>query len=631
MVSEQTFTDMQSHDAPHHDETFGATNEQERAAHLVERAMADIADIEERVIRETGAERGSAELVAATDEALIYIAKTSNASHEISGPTAHDAAMDAVIEGALEASHLKSSNHENPAATLDHDAQMHVSITNIVRELHDTHATLSDGTDAAEAAVRAIESQPVMSDGRGLEYVQTSAGRDALRDEPQRDHEFATRDIQLISAGWSYENGTLTERPYRAMERNADAIRVLEQSEHINNEGLAVAVGSAVETVRLARASENSKLQAEIDHISVLIESRRQAGKEVPPPMQAAKDGMLAQMGQDADVLRNTTVTAAVRQELADQERTLLEAKIGERVQADSLPWTMPSQYLPPELMDGIKTTYESILAGQTEPSDDDQIKVAPPMENFEGARSYTPEDEALLTAAGIDLDNRDNSVQHLHFTREELKRANIFFINRLGGGEQPIFGMPIPDPQSENGVFNVQNRSFLTEEEFKKVYEYQQANGYGLEGKDAKDVQTDMIMYAVRPESRSSSIPRKRGGFSTREDKYNVARSPFVDSGFSLKHGVETYAPMPDGTSQRINTMTIHMVGHEKYPGTSEMFDPATVDHGQMYMNAGEFVRNFYVPPPTEQEAFSAMQSNSGMTARERNWAGPLPQPEAI
>jgi len=593
----------------------------------VERAIHDIDATRQFVVGTLGLDPRAPETVREIDDALVHVAESEVGAHDIDAP---DAVRAVLIEGALEVTGAVDSSGENPAARLDHilDPEMHQMLTEAVADLGHSHAELPGGVSAAEAVIAAVESQLVMSDGHSLEHVQPSStltGGDSLRDVSQQNHEHAGDDIRLISVGWSYENGVLVERPYRAMERNADAARVLEQAEYVDNEGLAVAVGSAVETVRLTRANENSKLQAEIDHISVLIESRRQAGKEVPPPMQAAKDGMLAQMGRDGDVLRSPTVAAAVRQELADQERTLLEAKISERIQADRLPWTMPDQHLPSELMDGIKITYESMLAGQAEPSDDDQIKVAPPMENFAGAIHYTPEDEALLAAAGIDLENRDNSVQYFHFTREELKRANVFFINRLGGGEQPIFGVPIPDPQSKNGVFNVQTRSFLTEEEFKKVYEYQQANGYSLDGKSPRDVQTDMMMYAIRPESRSAVPPLKGSGFSTRENKYNDAHSPFVDSGFSLKHGVETYAPMPDGTKQRINTMTIHMVGHEKYPGTSEMFDPATVDHGQMYMSAGEFIRNFYVPPPTEEEVLLAMQSNGGRTARERSWVGPL------
>ena len=623
MVSEQKLTATHSHDELHNDEALDATNEQERTG-TMERALADIAAVEERVADETGLDRHSPEVVAATDEALVYIAEANNANRETSGITAHDAAMDVIVEGALEARHLKVSSAENPAAMLDHDEDMHARITAVVKELHDAHVTLPDGSDAAEAAIRAIESDPIMSEGaRGVEYVGASEQTEHRRDDDP------AGDVRAISNGWLYENGTLVERDYRAIERSTQAARVVKHSEYIGNEGLTAAIDAATEALQAATLQSNMKLQKEIDQVSSLIQGRLEAGGDVPAPMQAARDALVARLGTVGDISRHPSVVAAVRQELADQERVSLEAKIEARVQADKLPWTMPGSCIPADMMNSIQMTYESMFGEQPVPADSDQIKVAPPMEVFDGAKNYTPEDEALLAAGGIDLRSRAGVAEVNHFTRAELKAANIFFINRLGGGEQPIFGVPIPDSDSENGVFNVQDRSFLTEEEFKKVYEYQQANGYGLEGKDPRDVQADMMMYAVRPESRNISRPRKRPGLSTREDKYNVARSPFVDNGFSLKYGVETYAPMPDGTSQRINTMTIHMAGNEKYPGTSEMFDPATVDHGQMYMSAGDFVRNFYISPPTRQEALLAMQSDAGMTKRERSWVGALPEAE--
>ena len=626
MISEHTHNDTQSRSASHDDELLGVASEQERAHQLIEHALADIADVEERIVRDLGVAPHSAEAVAATDEALVYIARESNGSHDVPELTAHDAAMDVVVEGALESSGAKFSGHDNPAATLDHDGEMHARITELVQELHDTHATLPDGTDAAEAAILAIEQHPIMQQGvRGVEYANSDK---TLQNDKYQGHDVST-ELRAMSNRWRHEGGSLVERNFSAIERSTQASRVIESSGYVGDKGLEATVHAATGALEATAALNNTKLQKEIDHLAGLIESRIQAGSEIPAPMQAAKDALEARISTAGDVSKHPSVIAAVRQELADQEKHALQEQIEARLHADELPWTMPDAQIPADMMDGIRVTYESMFTQESILSDSDQIKVAPPMENFERATQYTPEDEALLATGGIDLSSRGSGVQPNHFTRGELKAANVFFVNRLGAGEQAIFGIPIPDAQSEGGIFNVQDRSFLTEEEFKKVYDYQQANGYGLDGKSPRDVQTDMMMYAIRPESRSAVTPLKGSGFSTRENKYNDARSPFVDSGFSLKHGVETYAPMPDGTKQRINTMTIHMVGHEKYPGISEMFDPATVDHGQMYMSAGEFIRNFYVPPPTEEEALLAMQSNGGRTARERSWVGPLPDSE--
>jgi|GEM_PF-1112663 len=627
MTSEYKYNDTQPHGSSYEDELSDAASEQERGHQLIERALADIADVEERIVHDLGVAPHSAEAVAATDEALVYIARESNGNHGVSELAAHDAAMDVVIEGALEFRGVKFSGHDNPAALIGRDPELHDRVTAVVAELHDTHAQLPGGADATEAAIFAIEQKPIMQQGeRGVEY--TKGGETLWNDESRNDHD-TTAELRAMSNAWRYENGSLVERDFSAIERSAEASRLMESSGYVGNEGLEAAIRAAATALEATAALNNTKLQKEIDHLTGLIESRIQAGGEIPAPMQAAKDALEARISTAGDVSKHPSVVAAVRQELADQERRALQEKIEARLRADELPWTMSDAQIPVDMMDGIRVTYESMFTQEFILSDSDQIKVAPPMENFEGATQYTPEDEVLLAAGGIDLSNRGNGVQPNHFTRGELKAANVFFVNRLGAGEQAIFGIPIPDAQSEGGVFNVQDRSFLTEEEFKKVYDYQQANGYGLDGKSPRDVQTDMMMYAIRPESRSAVTPRKGSGFSTRENKYNDARSPFVDSGFSLKHGVETYAPMPDGTKQRINTMTIHMVGHEKYPGTSEMFNPATVDHGQVYMSAGEFVRNFYVPPPTEEEALLAMQSNGGRTARERSWVGPLPDSE--
>lgn len=313
------------------------------------------------------------------------------------------------------------------------------------------------------------------------------------------------------------------------------------------------------------------------------------------------------------DFLLDREVVRAVTAELSEQEKIAVEKIADDRIDADRFPWTMPKSELPKALIEIYKAYYDS-LTRVVEPKPDDVFHVGPPM----SGGGYDAADLALFKEAGI-------SSAGINFKRKDLQAAGIFFVNRIGAGEQPILGVPIPDPESEGGFFNVQDRSFLTREEFDKVYTWQQANGYGVGEYDPVDVQLDMFMSLMHTRKRGNI--NMRGGSSGRESKYGEPHSPYVDLGFKVEFGVGGDAVDPDGAfgrgHRRINTMSLHMInGHPDYPGTSEMFDDATSQPDQRYMTPGEFVKLLYQPLPTKEEALLAVTHNL-QTWREREWVG--------
>lgn len=313
----------------------------------------------------------------------------------------------------------------------------------------------------------------------------------------------------------------------------------------------------------------------------------------------------------------------------ANHERENLNQAVYQRIQADRLPWTMPYSELDSGMMDTIRVFHEA-LTKSVKPLDSDQFRVAPPLKYFENGTPsgrYAPDDARLLANAGL-------ADKYLHFTRRELKHAGVFFLNRVGSGEQPIFGLAIPDDGSNDGYFHVEDRTFLTREEFDKVYRYQQKNGYGIGDRDAADVQTDMFIFTVRPKPRLDNI-RKAAGYNSREDKYGLVRSPFIDSGFYVAQGIAThfqeFSVSADGKQYseiiNINTTVLHLVNcHPDYPGVSEMYDPDFVADDQKYMSAGDFAKRFYRQPTTKEEAELAIQLRQP-TPREKLWVGQWPE----
>lgn len=367
-------------------------------------------------------------------------------------------------------------------------------------------------------------------------------------------------------------------------------------------------IALAVDRQREEALSKNERVKQDLNQIDAVI-----AARGSNPDIESVRERVLRTLRpvEPEELMKSQETVSTVAAELEHQDAQSLNLMIRARVGADTFPWTMPNMHLSSEVVGRIKDTWEGLTV-YDEPKPDDTYKVAPPMKQFEGGR-YAPDDEILLRRAGVGTKGN-------YYRRDELQKAGVFFVNRVGGGEQPLFGAPIPDPESAGGVFNLQDRSFLTKEEFEKVYAYQQAHGFGIDGNDPKDVQLDMVMFAVLPEGGRQSLG-KGAGFGSRENKYGLVRSPFVDLGFCVKNGVESMFMSRDGaTKYRINTTSIYLAGgHPEYPGVSEMAG-TQVAHDQRYISAGEFVRSFYQPLPSSQEVL-ACEKMGIPTKREQVW----------
>jgi hypothetical protein len=305
-------------------------------------------------------------------------------------------------------------------------------------------------------------------------------------------------------------------------------------------------------------------------------------------------------------------------QQYVEQEKQAVANEIEAIIEADRSPLTMPNNELTNDELAEIAFQTGVILDQKSELRPDDQFTVPRRMGRTLGSESYVPEDMMLLNKIGYTDGEKV-------FTRQQLKDAGVFFINRVGDGEQPIFGVPIPDESVEGGLLNVQDRCFLTKEEFEKVYAYQQAQDGGLNGADARDVQLDMIMFAGRSTGRKDGT-RVGGSFGDgRTNKYNQVRSPFVDSGFKVLGGAS--ATVKNGVEQkRMNAVTIHLANaHPDYPGVSEMYAESAA-YDQRYLSVGEFVTQYYLPPTDPDTALIVLQNPYMTTARERAWVGKRP-----
>lgn len=419
--------------------------------------------------------------------------------------------------------------------------------------------------------------------------------------------------------GWKFEDANLVAGPLAEHGHNQQASTLLNQEGPLPNSDMTHFIGLALNKQWDVQLEALPEKQAAITRTEAVL-----ANDKIHQSMRDQLENILEIQQKDAALsadVNNQTVRSGiyreVRTEVGEQEKQAIETEVKARIDADKLPWTAPNIRLPEGVMEAIKDIHRGLVE-PPEALPSDKFKVALPMKHFEGPGGYSPQDVALLEQAGV------NPASSL-FTREELKHANVFFLNRVGGGEQPIFGLPIPDPNKPGEFFNVQDRCFLTREEFQMVYDYQQANDYSLEpGQDAADVQMDMIMFAVLPDVRSDNDKRnnydmrKGYGSAGRENKYGQVRSPFIDSGFLVENGIETSIL---GYGRRMNTTTIHLTnGHPEYPGVSEMCDPNNVAHDQRYLTVAEFTEKFYVPLTTEEDAFNSLRNNLP-TKREQAW----------
>ncbi|RYX78352.1 hypothetical protein EON76_05650 [bacterium] len=455
-------------------------------------------------------------------------------------------------------------------------------------------------------------------DFNSSELLRVEASRD-LGIEAVEDLIALSANSSEIAENWEYTpSGNLGPTRVGEVNHSGQADIRTRQSGLESDSTIALTMATEVNRLRGDAESATSNDRAQLEKIEALIDKRGASQN-----LEVAKAAVMAAINskQNPELLqRRNEVSEAVNTVMTDREKESLQRNIDAIVAADKLPWTMPYSEVPSWMMDSLKLVHEAIVTQESEAAPDDIFRVPPPMNLHDGSIGYDPADKALLQKSGRNIESGG-----LDFSREELQQSGVFFVNRVGGGEQAIFGAPIPDPESDDGIFNVQDRSFLTREEFEKVYNYQQEQGCGVGSLDPTDIQTDMIVFLARSQSRRDGTDTVRGGFNGRETKYGDVRSPFVDSGFKISRSIEGSAAVQGDSSKRMNTITIHLVnGHPDYPGVSEMFDENTVEHDQKYMSAGDFVRDFYEPPTTEEEALSSIRYKS-RTRRERVWNSPL------
>jgi hypothetical protein len=140
---------------------------------IFDRALDDIAQVQEKVSKGLGLEFDSPKAVAATDEALVHIAGEtidSGASKDETRSTVEDV----LIEGALEAVGNKRSSAENPIIMLE-QAGYGDDLTKVVYGLHEARVELPNHQEIADVVAREIEKlseHPVMAENiRGVEYI----------------------------------------------------------------------------------------------------------------------------------------------------------------------------------------------------------------------------------------------------------------------------------------------------------------------------------------------------------------------------------------------------------------------------------------------------------------------------
>lgn len=325
--------------------------------------------------------------------------------------------------------------------------------------------------------------------------------------------------------------------------------------------------------------------------------------------------------------------------ELLDDYKKSLEAElplaIQHRIDSNEFPWTLSSNIDKPEKCEQIQQVFEYILGDPRdedgdrlyEPKPDDVFNVRP----FLGSGGFCREDQELV--------GMQDGIYSRGFTRQELKDKGVFFVNSIGDGEQPIFGVPIPDESADDGYFHPERRAFLTEDEFKKVYEYQMKmlaeSDLDMSALDIPDIQRSLIMVCLsKPNSETAQVI-KRGG-RERDADGGWLRSPFVDSGFCVRKSIGTLLFFHDGSGGgtgyhgRINTTSIVLLnGHPDYPGLSEMAPPIESTRGlarqpawdQLYIGLKEMLgTGILAPMPTNEEALAAVTSGT-KTRREECW----------
>jgi len=583
--------------------------ERESGEDIVRRSLEDIQHVEDAVTESLDLVPGSAEAINATDEALVHIAESTISSSESTTAEVMDVVEDIAVESAMEIEHGLDAA-QTPANVLKLDG-FEGSLDEVIASLDASHATLPSGHEVAPFVVQALSELPQFDDHEEttdeIEYVEASSERNEVVEYTQH---------------WEYspDEGLVTT-PIGAHILAESARELLQSRTYSDDAEIADVVAASLSKRQGEYETAKQGVQQEIDRMNTIREGMAENAR-------AGIDAALRQMTERRDKasdesmwLQDAALIYEVRDVLQRREREAIEQAVDTRIQQDKLPWTMPDIAVPQEQMDWFKAGYEGIIQQETEPLPEDVFTIAVPMTG-----AYATEDLSLLEQAGLDPS------QLRKIERQDLQKAGVFFVNRIGDGEQPILGMAIPDAESPDGMFDAGSRSILTKAEFEKVYDYQQAHGYGIGDTDPADVQMDMVAFGMRFEDRARGVIKSVTPGS-RINKYNQVLSPFVDSGHRIKNsgGLEGYVIDQEqklwaGKGKlRMNDITVHLVNaHPEYPGLSEMFEE-TAAHDQKYMSAGDFM-DIYQPPPTPEEAFISVKSGFG-TRREQAWVGALHQ----
>jgi len=131
-----------------------ASVEQQTGEQIISKSLDDIDIVETRVTSELGIERGTAEAVKVTDEALVDIANYELNSDDFTAEERRDVVEDVVIESAVELAHGATPDQ---TALFMFDASKHPGeISQILDTLNETHATLPNGAEAAPLVMEAI-------------------------------------------------------------------------------------------------------------------------------------------------------------------------------------------------------------------------------------------------------------------------------------------------------------------------------------------------------------------------------------------------------------------------------------------------------------------------------------------
>jgi hypothetical protein len=145
---------------------------------------------------------------------------------------------------------------------------------------------------------------------------------------------------------------------------------------------------------------------------------------------------------------------------------------------------------------------YESLKADESRPPNLDQIiAIRGRKGGGLGLREDQPE-YAILLDRGVSAE----ALASGHITRGQLlgegqdldDENRYIFLNRIGGGEKPIIGGEIPDPDDPENTLDFTNRVLLTRQEVDKVYRHQLAHPdiFGTQGQDLDEVRKDMLLF---------------------------------------------------------------------------------------------------------------------------------------